>query len=167
MTSRTIVRMPHERPRVRRARSLLLASILVPVLVGCGTISRSAPAPTPADFPAMAGKLSQHGIRVDRIVSGDAGCEDIELARTAIGFDASGLDQATPVRVHVYIFRNRPTYERLRSTIDGCARAYVTDPATFESVEQSPYVVAGQGPWGTRFRDELRAAIREAAGTGN
>lgn len=156
--------MPSPVPSAVRRAALACVAVL---LVGCGTISRSSPAPTPADFPTMAGKLSQRGIAVERIVSGDAGCDNIDLARTAIGFDASGLDQATPVRVHVYIFRNRPTYERLRSTIDGCARAYVTDPETFESVEQSPYVVAGQGPWGTRFRDELRAAIQEAAGTGN
>jgi hypothetical protein len=43
----------------------------------------------------------------------------------------------------------------------------VTDPATYESVESSPYVVAGQGPWGPAFRDNIRAAITEAAGTGD
>lgn len=136
-------------------------------LAACGTISRTPPAPTPADFPGMAGVLTQHGIRVDQIVSGDAGCDDQELARTAIGFDAAGLDQTIPVRVHIYIFRNRPTYERLRATIDQCATEFVTDPATFESVETSPYVVAGQGPWAPNFKDNIREAIVEAAGTGN
>ena len=100
-------------------------------------------------------------------MSGDAGCNDVELGRTAIGFDAAGLDQATPVRVHIFIFRNRETYDRLRATIDTCAASFVSDPETFETVETSPYVVAGQGPWGTGFRDALRAAITEAAGTGN
>ncbi len=146
---------------------LLLGTVAAAsLLAGCDTISRSSPAPTAADFPGIAGVLSQRGIRVDRIISGDAGCDDIEIARTAIGFDASGLDQATPVRVHIYIFRNRATYERLRSTIDTCAAAFVTDPDTFESIDTSPYVVAGQGPWATAFRDAVRAAIREAAGTG-
>jgi hypothetical protein len=153
-----------------RLRSARIAGLLIGAavtLAGCGTISRTPPAPTPADFPGIAGQLSQHGIRVGSIVSGDAGCPDANLGKTAIGFDASGLDQATPVRVHVYIFRNRATYERLRSTIDECAAAFVTDPASFESVEASPYVVAGQGPWGTTFKDNVRAAIIEAAGTGD
>ncbi|HET7702351.1 MAG TPA: hypothetical protein VFK35_03055 [Candidatus Limnocylindrales bacterium] len=151
----------------RLLRRAVATLALVAVVVGCGSVIQSAPQPTPADFPGMAGVLSQQGIRVDRIVSGDAGCDDIELARTAIGFDASGLDQATPVRVHAYIFRNRAAYERLRSTIDGCAAAFVSDPATFESIEASPYVIAGQGPWSPAFRDALRAAVMKAAGTGN
>jgi hypothetical protein len=151
------------RRRARQAALLLVAALAV---TACGTISRSAPAPTPADFPSIAGALSQHGIRVDHIISGDAGCADVEVGRTAIGFDASGFDQATPVRVHIYIFRNRETYERLRATIDTCAASFVTDPETFESIDTSPYVVAGQGPWGATFREAVRAAIQEAAGTG-
>ena len=143
---------------------LISASFLV---AGCGTISRTPAPATPAPFPGIAGQLSLHGIRVSGIVSGDAGCPDANLAKTAIGFDAAGLDQATTVRLHVYIFRNRATYERLRATIDGCAASFVTDPETYESVETSPYVVAGQGPWGTAFKDNVRAAIVEAAGTGD
>jgi hypothetical protein len=142
---------------------VLLATI---ALSACGTISRTPPAPTPGDFPNIAGALSQRGMQVSGIVSGDAGCPDQNLARTAIGFDAAGLDQTTTRRIHVYIFRNRATYERLRSTIDSCARSYVSDPATYETVETSPYVVSGQGPWGKQFKAALRAAITEAAGTG-
>jgi len=146
---------------------LLGALALGTVLAGCGTLSGTAPAPTAADFPGIATDISHRGIALSHIVSGDAGCSDGNLAKTAIAFDASGLDQSTPVRVYVYIFRNRATYERLRSTVDACARAYVTDPATFESLETSPYVVTGQGPWASRFRDSIRAAITEAAGTGD
>ena len=161
--------IPRDRTRLRfvlRAALLLAAAT---VIAACGTISRTPPAPTPADFPGIAGVLTQHGIRVDptRIVSGDAGCDDLNLAKTAIGFDASGLDQLTPVRIHVFIFRNRAAYERLRNTVDQCAASFVTDPETFESIETSPYVVAGQGPWAPAFKDNLRAAFRKAAGTGN
>ena len=161
--------IPHGRPRSRRGRLAGLLLVGAGIVAGCGTISRTAPAATPADFPGIAGQLTRHGIRVDpaTIVSGDAGCDDANLGKTAIGFDASGLDQATGVRIHVFIFRNRATYERLRATIDACAGAFVTDPATFESVETSPYVVAGQGPWGPTFKANIRAAIVEAAGTGN
>jgi hypothetical protein len=137
------------------------------LVAGCSTISRTPPAPTPADFQGIAGDIVQRGIRIEHIVSGDAGCPDQNLAKTAIGFDAVGLDQARPVRVYVYIFRNRATYERVRATVDECARSYVTDTETYESVETSPYVLAGQGPWGAEFKTNLRAAINEAAGTGD
>ena len=110
--------IPCQRTRLRSAPLAGLVLAAAAFTAGCGTISRTPPAPTPADFPGIAGVLSQHRIRVERIVSGDAGCPDVNLGKTAIGFDASGLDQATPVRVHAYIFRNRATYERLRSTID-------------------------------------------------
>ena len=155
----------------RASRTAILgasaAAILAICLAACGTISRTPPLPTPADFQGIAGDIVLHGIAVSHVVSGDAGCPDADLAKTAIAFDASGLDQASPVRLYLYVFRNRETYERLRSTIDGCAATYVTDPESYESVETSPYVVSGQGPWGPQFKDNLRSAIVQAAGTGN
>jgi hypothetical protein len=154
--------------RLRLASRAIVGFGLVGVLVAaCGTISRTAPAPTPADFQGIAGFIVQRGIQISRIVSGDAGCPDPALGKTAIGFDAMGLDQATPVRMYVYIFRDRATYERLRATVDECARTYVTDPSTYDPVEASPYVLSGQGPWGATFRKNLQAAISEAAGTGD
>lgn len=133
----------------------------------CGSISTSPPAPTPADFQGIATELTKRTIAIERIVSGDAGCADPVLIPTAIGFDASGLDQAEPVRIYLYVFRNRAAFERLRATVDDCARSFVTDPQTFESAEQSPYVVAGQGPWAPDFEAAVRAALEVAAGTGN
>jgi hypothetical protein len=160
--------IPSIASRVRRAyRAIGVAVTLAVLVAGCSVISRTPPAPTPADFQGIAGAIVQRGIRIEHIVSGDPGCPDHELGKTAIGFDAVGLDQAEPVRLYVYIFRNRETYERLRATVDGCAQSYVTNPATYESVETSPYVLAGQGPWGTAFKTNLRAAIDEAAGTGD
>lgn len=160
--------LPLDRARLRGARPALATLLVVAaILAGCGTISRTPPVPAPASFPEIAAVLTRAGIQVTSIVSGDAGCAIGDLDKTAIGFDAAGLDQPSPVRVHIYIFRNRTTYERLRSSIDTCAQSFVTDPATFESVETSPYVVAGQGPWGSAFKTALRSAITEAAGTGN
>lgn len=150
--------------RSRRA----LAGLLVAVAVAaCGTISTSAPAPTPADFQGIATELTKRTIAIDGIVSGDAGCDDPVLIPTAIGLDASGLDQVEPVRIYLYIFRNRAAFERLRATVDTCARSFVTDPETFETGEQSPYVIAGQGPWAPRFEAAVREALQVAAGTGN
>ncbi len=125
------------------------------------------PAPTPADFQGIAGELSRRDITLDTLVSGDAGCDDPTLVQTAIGFDASGIDQDDPVRIHIYIFRNRASFEKLRATIDSCARAFVTDPQTFETVEQSPFVLAGQGPWAPGFEAAVRDALEVAAGTGD
>jgi hypothetical protein len=151
---------------LRGAPRLVLVLAAAIALDACGTISRTPPVPTPAGFPGMASLFSQRGIAVTGIVSGDAGCDDQNLAKTAIGFDAVGLDQTRPVRVYAYIFGSRESYQRLRPAVDACARSYVTDPGTYESVETSPYVLSGQGPWGERFKESLRAALVEAAGTG-
>jgi hypothetical protein len=137
------------------------------VLTGCGILVETPPAPTPADFGGIASDLMQHGIRVAHIVSGDAGCDDQGLKQTAIALDASGLDQTSPTRLYVYIFRNRDVFERLRQSVDACARSYVTDPAAYGSVEVSPFVAAGPGPWAPQFQSAVRAAITEAAGTGD
>ena len=155
-------------PRTAAARVLLM-TIGAALLIGaCGTISMTPPAPTPADFQGIATELSKRRIAIDDIVSGDAGCaDDPVLIPTAIGLDVSGLDQAETVRIHLYIFRNRAAFERLRATVDDCARAFVTDPATYETIEQSPYVVAAQGPWAPDFEAALRAALEVAAGTGD
>ena len=136
------------------------------VVAGCGVVTERAGADA-ADFQGLAGEMASRGIELDGLVSGDAGCEDRTLIQTAIGLDASGLDQAEPVRLHLYIFRDRDSYERLRSTIDDCVPSYMTDPATFESIDDSPFVLAGQGPWAPEFKATLREALEVAAGTGN
>ena len=142
---------------------VLFAALAV---AACSFVETTPPAPTPADFPDTAIQLAQRGIALDHVVSGDAGCDDKVLAPTAIAFDASGLDQATKVRVYMYVFRNREAFERLSATIDDCARTFVTDPETYESLEQSPFVIVGQGPWGPKFKAALRAGLEVAAGTG-
>ena len=145
--------------------SALVASMLV--VSACGVISTKAPAPTPADFQGIAAEFVTRGIVLDHLVSGDAGCTDQKLTQTAIGFDASGLDQAEVVRVRIYIFRDAEAYSRLRSTIDACAAAFVTDASTFEALDESPFVLAGQGPWAPEFKAALRDALHVAAGSGD
>ena len=160
--------IPH-RPRSRASRVAplgLLGAGLVLAVTGCG-LSTTPPPPTPADFQGIAAKLVTRGLQIEHIVSGDAGCADITLQRTAIGLDATGLDQDTPTRLFIYIFRNRSSFDRLRETVDACARSYATDPEAFESIESSPFVVASAGPWAREFRSAVRAAIIEASGTGD
>ena len=70
------------------------------------------------------------------------------------------------MRIYLYIFGDREAFERLRASIDTCARSYVTDAETFESIEASPFVVAGQGPWAPQFDAALREGLTVAAGTG-
>lgn len=148
-------------------RVVVARAALALAVTACGTISTSPPAPTPADFGGIASELARQGVAVSKAVSGDAGCTDPDLIPTAIAVEASGLDQPTPVRIYLYIFRNRASFEKLRANIDTCARAYVTDPETFESVEQSPYVLAGQGPWSPQFEEAIRKGLEVAAGSGD
>jgi hypothetical protein len=154
-------------PPVPSIRSIA-ASVAISLLVAaCGSISTSPPAPTPADFQGIAAEIVKRSVVIDDLVSGDAGCDDPALIPTAIAFDAKGLDQAEPVRIYLYIFRNRASFEKLRASVDFCARSFVIDPDTYQTIEQSPFVLAGQGPWAPRFQTAIREALEVAAGTGD
>jgi hypothetical protein len=89
------------------------------------------------------------------------------MVASAIGFHASGQDQPTPVAVHLYIFRNDASYQKLRSAVDACARSWVSDPGGYEAIDASPFVLAGQGPWPPSFKAALRAGLVAAAGEGD
>jgi hypothetical protein len=154
---------PSSAGRLRRLAPLLAVTAL---LAACGTISTTAPPATPTDFPGLTGRLNVAGIEASDWVSGDPGCDNQELGRTAIRFTARGLDQAEPVTLYLYIFRNRDAFERNRAAIAPCAASFVTDPETFEQVEQSPYILASQGPWAPQFEAALRKTLESAAGTG-
>lgn len=149
----------------RAARIATLAIVAGLLIAGCGRAT-IAPSPTPADFAGIVEQLAKAKIGVANVVSGDPGCRDATLAPTAIAFDASGLDQAQPVRIYVYIFRNHDSWQRLAGSVAACARSYVTDQATYESLSPSPFVVSGQGPWAPRFAAGLADALTAAAGSG-
>ncbi len=108
------------RPRARRlGLAVAMLAIAALVAVGCSVlVDPTPPSPTPADFGGIAAALVQAGIKVVHPVSGDAGCQDRVLGPTAISFEASGLDQATPVKIYTYLFADRATFERLRTTVD-------------------------------------------------
>jgi hypothetical protein len=133
------------------------------LVAGCSAFTPQTPKPTATDFAGIVEELAREGVSVANVVSGDPGCDDQRLARTAISFDASGLDQPTPTRVYLYAFKNAAVYDELRPTVDLCARAYVTDPAAYSSVDATPYVLAGPGPWAPQFEDALRRALERAA----
>lgn len=148
---------------LRAVGGLLLIAF---VIAGCGTVETTPAAPSPADFGGIISEFAKRGVVATHVVSGDAGCTDSVLIPTAISFDGQGLDQVSPVKIYLYIFNNRAVFERLRPTIDTCARSFVTDPQTYQSIDESPFVLAGQGPWGSGFEKALRDGLGVAAGTG-
>ena len=130
---------------------------------GCSAFTPTTAPATPTDFAGIVAELENVGIDVNRVVSGEAGCDDQRLSRTAIAFDARGLDQPTPVRIYFYAFKNQQVYDELRATVDTCARSYVTDAAAFGAVDEPPYVLAGSGPWAPAFKDAVRTALQRVA----
>jgi hypothetical protein len=147
----------------RPAWFALLATFVILVAAACSDFTPTTEPATPTDFAGIVAELQNVGIDVNRVVSGDAGCDDQRLSRTAIGFDARGVDQATTVRIYLYAFKDQQTYDQLRTAVDACAHSYVTDPAAFGSVDEQPYVLAGNGPWTPAFKDALRTALQRAA----
>ena len=133
------------------------------VLGACSAFTPQTPRPTPTDFAGIVEELARAGVGVARVVSGDPGCDDRRLARTAISFDASGVDQDGSTRIYLYAFKNDAVFDELRPAVDLCARSYVTDAADYASVEASPYVFAGPGPWAPGLEDALRIALERAA----
>ncbi len=140
----------------------LLAALML-TTAACNALTPQTPPATPTDFAGIVAELASGGIGVENVTSGDAGCDDQRLARTAISFDAEGIDQPSLVRVYLYAFKTAAVYDELRASVDACARTYATDPATFSSVESPPYVLAGAGPWHAGFKDALRKALDRAA----
>jgi hypothetical protein len=150
-------------------RRIALPRLLVPlafVLAGCTGILQSPPVPDPEAFPGITGQLGRFGVEVSNWTAGDPGCDSPDLSPTSIRFDAKGLDQPTPVLLRIYIFRNREAWDRNLADVDLCAAAWAQDPATFELLQVSPYVLAGQGPWPPEFEAAIRQGIEEAAGNG-
>lgn len=153
------------RPTPAALRVALLA-LTVLVLTGCGQLLGTEPPATPTDFPGLTGRMKAAGVVLADWVSGDAGCSDPDLVPASISFAATGLDQATPVKLYLYVFRNRDAWERHRDAIGPCAQSWVTDPETYEEIQESPYVLAGQGPWAPGFEAAIRSVLAAAAGTG-
>ena len=149
-------------PTVRLATTVCLALSLA----GCSAVLASPPVPDPQPFPGIAGELGRVGIDVQTWTSGDSGCDDPTLNPTAIRFTAEGLDQSTPITLRIYIFRDHAAWDRRLVDVDTCSGTWATDPSTFEVVQTSPYVVAGQGPWPPRFAAALRQGIEASAGNG-
>lgn len=168
--------MPHDRTcraqrdaaRPGRGSGVVFAlAIVVLALAGCAsTTTVGPPKATPADIAGIASSLRTHGVTIRDLVSGDAGCTDPDMVASAIAFKASGLDQSAPIAVHLYIFRNADSYEKLRSAVDACAASWVSDASGYEAIDASPFVIVGQGPWPPSFKAAVRTSLALAAGDG-
>jgi hypothetical protein len=145
---------------------IVVTVVVCALVAGCSALSGKPPVATPADFAGVVANLARRGVTIERVVSGDAGCSDQALARTAISFLASGAGQTAPTKVYLFSFADKEAFERLRPAIDDCARSFVTDASTFESIDALPFVAAGQGPWTQGFRSALRSGLEEAAQQG-
>ena len=66
-----------------------MVACLALLLAGCNP-SAVPPSPTPADFGGITQILQTRGLTIVAVRSGDAGCPDTTLAKTAISFQASG-----------------------------------------------------------------------------
>ena len=157
--------LPRRRGVPLAAALRLLAAVVL--LAGCSSLVEVQPTPTPLDFGGIQSTLAQAGITLTNTVSGDAGCTDPNLIPTAIGFDATGLGVATSVRLRIYIFTDRAAWQRRQPDVDACIAAWAKDPATIETISQSPYILAGQGPWPAPFKAAVASALEEAAGNGD
>ena len=160
--------LPQRPAERRRGRGLVTACLLLVslALAGCSSILVSPPPPEPGSFPEIAGQLGRFGIDISSWTSGDAGCDDPSLDPTAIRFTADGLDQTQPVTVRIYIFADRAAWDRRLADVDTCAADWATDPSSFQIIQTSPYVIAGQGPWPPAFAEAMREGIEAAAGNG-
>jgi hypothetical protein len=152
------------RALIRRLAAALLIALVLGV-AGCSGLVEGKPTPTPQDFGGLVEALRTVGIIVTNPSSGDAGCSNPDLIPTAIAFTATGQGVTTPVQLRVYIFGSEAAYDRRRPDVDTCAAQWATDPATFETVDATPYVLAGQGPWPPAFKGAIRAGLLAAAGT--
>lgn len=151
----------------RRGLRVSIALLAAVALGGCSNLLGTPPPQAPQAFPGVVGQLGRFGINVSTWTSGDPGCDQPSLSPAAIRFEATGLDQSTPVLLRIYIFGSREAWNRRLADVDSCVGRWATDPSTFVLIQTSPYVVAGQGPWGSGFDDALRQAIEASAGSGD
>ena len=135
--------------------ALPFALLAVLVVAGCSYVETVPLRRRPARLPGDRQRARRRRHQDRHVVSGDAGCTDQVLAPTARSFDARAWtrDDRPDLPVHVRRPGDLSSACARRSTL--ARSSFVTDPETYESVEQSPFVLAGQGPWGTAFEAAL------------
>jgi glycine/D-amino acid oxidase-like deaminating enzyme len=139
--------------------SLLLAAI---VSMACGS---ARPVATPADAQSIFGELARRGGSVTEIVAGETGCGDPGLVANAIRFRLTSPGMREPATVHLFIFRNRSSFEAAADAVERCKSIYAATEPDVDSVAVGTYRAFGAG-WPRELRALLESTLAELAGPG-
>jgi hypothetical protein len=141
---------------------MLIGAILS---VGCESLR---PVATPADAPSIFQDLARRGGSVTDIVAGETGCGDQGLVGNAIRFRLEVGAMREPATVHLFLFRNRSTFEGAADAVERCRKSYAaTDPGAsggVESVAVGTYRAFGAG-WSPELRTMLESTLADFAGS--
>jgi len=147
-------------------RRLLLAVLGAIVLVSC---AGERPGPTAASREGLIEELARRGATVSDIVAGETGCDDRALAENAVRFRLMVPGATGGGVVHLFAFKDRPTFEEAAGAVDGCQHAFearsARDGGRVGRVDVSPYRAFGDG-WDAAQTDFLEATMRAVAGDG-
>jgi hypothetical protein len=141
--------------------------VLAGVLLGaCGPLER--PPNTPMDRSGIFEQIALEGGTIVSVTSGDAGCDDPELAGNAVRVRIRTLE-GVESDVHLLTFRNRPFWEASAAAADSCvaeiAARRTRNRDAIERLDISPYRAWGVD-WPPQLTDLLRLALTRAAGDG-
>jgi hypothetical protein len=168
------VAYPHPRGPGSIAPLLVIAAVLS---IGCGS---PRPAPTPADAQSIFGELARRGGSVTEIVAGETGCGDPGLVANAIRFRLRAPGTTEPATVHLFIFRNRSSFEAAAESVERCRSSYAATEAgspagtsgpvgsdasgEVDSVAVGTYRAFGAG-WPPELRALLESTLADLAGS--
>lgn len=114
------------------------------------------------------------------IVAGETGCGDPALVANAIRFRLRAPGMTEPATVHLFIFRNRSSFEAAAESVERCRSTYAateagspadtSDPVgsrasgEVESVAVGTYRAFGAG-WPPELRALLESTLADLAGS--
>jgi hypothetical protein len=126
--------------------------------MGCGS---ARPVATPADTQTIFGELARRGGSVTEIVAGETGCGDPGLVANAIRFRLKAPGMAEPATVHLFVFRNRSSFDAAADSVERCRRSYAATDASAPADTADP---AGPDPSGEA--DSVAVGTYRAFGAG-
>lgn len=168
--------MAYSHPRGRGSIASLLLIVAV-LSIGCGS---PRPVATPADAQSIFGELARRGGSVTEIVAGETGCGDPGLVANAIRFRLRAPGMTEPATVHLFVFRDRSSFEAAADSVERCRITYAaTHPGTpadtsdavgpgasaeVDSVAVGTYRAFGPG-WPPELRALLESTLADLAGS--
>lgn len=129
--------------------------------IGCESFR---PVATPADATSIFEELARRGGSVTEIVAGETGCGDPELVANAIRFRLKVAGMTEPATVHLFLFRNRSSFEAAADPVERCRGRYAASQPGVESVAVGTYRAFGAG-WPPELRELLESTLSDLAGS--